>query len=123
MGYTKPISAAEDVYWFESAFDAMQHAGRVFTSYQTQDKKSLIVNDMTNGLKRHVFPLDSFDFNTICETLGIDRRTIGYEPCNARYKDWNDQLLDKPIMNETSEVNIYQDTVGQEENQSRGFRR
>lgn len=187
MGYTKPLSAVEDVYWFESAFDAMafyqiskadrptgfhdygnavyvstggspgngqfstmikatpnavhhlcfdrdragqifavnfamQHAGRVFTSYQSQDKKNLIVNDMTNGLKRHIFPMDSFDFNDICDKLGIDRRNIGYEPCNAGYKDWNDQLLDKPIMNETSEINIQED-VGQEENQSRGFRR
>lgn len=188
MGYTKPISAAEDVYWFESAFDAMafyqiakadrktgyhdygnavyvstggspsnrqfstmikatpnaihhlcfdrdragqifavnfamQHAGRVFTSYQTQDKKSLIVNDMTNGLKRHVFPLESFDFNEICDKLGIDRRNIGYEPCNARYKDWNDQLLDKPILNEASSSVIAPESNEQNENQSRGFRR
>ncbi len=187
-GFTKPIGETEDVYWFESAFDAMafyqitkkdnpfmhhvlgnaayvstggspsnrqfssmikatpnalhhlcfdrdragqifavnfamQHAGRVFTSYQSQDKQSLIVNDMTNDLKRHVFPLESFDFNEICDTLGIDRRNIGYEPCNARYKDWNDQLLDKPIMSEESTVNQQEDTVEQEENQSRGFRR
>ncbi len=188
MGYTKPISAVEDVYWFESAFDAMafyqitkkehpamyhvlgnatyvstggspsnrqfasmikatpnaqhhlcfdrdragqifavnfamQHAGRVFTSYQSQDKKSLIVSDMTDGLKRHVFPLETFDFNEICDTLGIDRRNIGYELCNERYKDWNDQLLDKPIMGETTEASIQEDTVEQDENQSRGFRR
>jgi hypothetical protein len=44
--------------------------------------------------------LEPFDFNKICDKLGIDRKDIDYQPCDERYKDWNDQLLDKPMAQE-----------------------
>ena len=54
-------------------------------------------------------------------------REIVYEPCDSRYKDWNDQLLDKPI---TAKVEQESPTLKSEEReaeevqtQSRGFRR
>jgi hypothetical protein len=170
MGFTRTIGAAQDVYWFESAFDAMayyqikmnepgnvgyhdlanavyvstggsptkkqfssmiehtpeaihhlcfdrdragrmfavnfalQKDGRVFTSHLTQDKEKLVVTDLTKGFKRHELPMEPFDFRDICDRLGIDSRGIGYEPCDGRYKDWNDQLLDKPMENEETQT-------------------
>ena len=170
MGFARPIGAAQDVYWFESAFDAMayyqiktnepgdvsyhdlanavyvstggsptkrqfssmiehtpeavhhlcfdrdragrmfavnfalQKDGRAFTSHLTQDKEKLVVTDLTKDLKRHELPMDPFDFRDVCDRLGIDSLRIGYEPCDGRYKDWNDQLLDKPMENEETQT-------------------
>ena len=151
----KPLNEAKDVYWFESAYDAMasyqlqprkgvfvstggspsnhqfsnmieatpeathhlcfdrdkagqmfavnfalQKDQRVFTSYLSMDKSSLIVNSVSKDFKRYELPLEPFDFNKICDKLGIDRKGIDYQPCDERYKDWNDQLLDKPMAQE-----------------------
>lgn len=83
---------------------ALQKEGRVFTSHLSPDKERLVVTDMTKGVKRHELPMEPFDFRDICDRLGIDRRGIGYEPCDERYKDWNDQLLDKPMNNEETQT-------------------
>jgi hypothetical protein len=151
----KPLADVKDVYWFESAYDAMasyqlqprsgvfvstggspsnrqfsnmieatpeathhlcfdrdkagqmfavnfalQKDQRVFTSYLSMDKSSLIVNSVSKDFKRYELPLEPFDFNKICDKLGIDRKGIDYQPCDERYKDWNDQLLDKPMAQE-----------------------
>jgi hypothetical protein len=64
------------------------------------DKSSLIVNSVSKDFKRYELPLEPFDFNQICNKLGIDRKGIDYQPCDERYKDWNDQLLDKPMAQE-----------------------
>jgi hypothetical protein len=151
----KPLNETKDVYWFESAYDAMasyqlqprsgvfvstggspsnrqfsnmieatpeathhlcfdrdkagqmfavnfalQKDQRVFTSYLSMDKSSLIVNSVSKDFKRYELPLEPFDFNKICDKLGIDRKGIDYQPCDERYKDWNDQLLDKPMAQE-----------------------
>jgi hypothetical protein len=151
----KPLNEAKDVYWFESAYDAMasyqleprkgvfvstggspsnrqfsnmieatpeathhlcfdrdkagqmfavnfalQKDQRVFTSYLSMDKSSLIVNSVSKDFKRYELPLEPFDFNKICDKLGIYRKGIDYQPCDERYKDWNDQLLDKPMAQE-----------------------
>jgi hypothetical protein len=45
----------------------------------------------------------------MCDKLKIDRSRMEYLPCDARYKDWNDELLDKPME--------------QTENQQKGVRR
>jgi hypothetical protein len=157
QGFSTPIGMAKDVYWFESALDAMafyqlnrktmdignavfvstggspsnrqfstlieqtpeathhlcfdrdkagqmfavnfalQKDQRVFTSYLSMDKRSLIVNSVSNDFKRYELPLEPFDFDKICAQLVIDRKGIDYLPCGERYKDWNDQLLNKPI--------------------------
>ena len=57
--------------------------------------------------------------------MGLVCSKIGYEPCDQRYKDWNDQLLDKPILEEMSEEmsEISKENKEQEKRQSRGFRR
>jgi hypothetical protein len=151
----KSLAETKDVYWFESAYDAMasyqleprkgvfvstggspsnrqfsnmieatpeathhlcfdrdkagqmfavnfalQKDQRVFTSYLSMDKSSLIVNYVSKDFKRYELPLEPFDFNKICDKLGIDRKGIDYQPCDERYKDWNDQLLDKPMAQE-----------------------
>lgn len=83
---------------------AMQKDGRVFTSHLSQDKETLVVTDPTKGVKRHELPMEPFDFGDVCDRLGIDSRGIGYEPCDSRYKDWNDQLLDKPMENEETQT-------------------
>jgi len=83
---------------------AMQKDGRVFTSHLTPDKENLVVTDLTKGVKRHELPLEPFDFKDVCDRLGINGLGIGYEPCDGRYKDWNDQLLDKPVENEESQA-------------------
>lgn len=171
-GFTKPIGATKDVYWFESAFDAMAfyqiskgtrpsgyhdlgnaayvstegspsnrqfsslientpeaihhlcfdndragqmfsinfallHDGRIFTSYLSQDRSKLIVNDTTKDFKRYELPLEPFDFNGICDRMGIDRSHIHHEPCDGRYKDWNDQLLDKPMEQNEEQSNHF----------------
>jgi hypothetical protein len=157
QGFSAPIGQAKDVYWFESALDAMafyqlnrktaevgnavfvstggspsnrqfsslmeqtpeavhhlcfdrDRAGqmfainfalqldkRVFTSYLSANKEQLIINDMTEGFQRHELPLEDFDFHGMCDKLKIDRSRMEYLPCDARYKDWNDELLDKPM--------------------------
>jgi hypothetical protein len=153
--YHKPLSDATDVFWFESAYDAMafyqmnpqdgvyvstcgspsnrqfsemiaatpnathhlcfdrdragqmfainfalQKGGRVYTSYLSPDKKSLIVNSLSNTTKRYELPLETFDFYMICDKLNVNRNGINYYPCDKQYKDWNDQLLNKPIEQE-----------------------
>ena len=75
----------------------------MFTSHLSQDKENLVVTDLTKGLKRHELRMEPFDFREICDRLGINSRGIGYEPCDGRYKDWNDQLLDKPMENEETQ--------------------
>ncbi|MCH5228211.1 MAG: toprim domain-containing protein [Muribaculaceae bacterium] len=193
-GFSKPIGKHEDIYWFESAFDAMafyqlqmknhpedrqkignavfvstggspsnrqfsslieqtpeathhlcfdrdragqmfsinfalQHNKKIFTSHLTPDKSKLIVTDLTKALQRHEIALGSYDFKDICSRLGLVCSKIGYEPCDPRYKDWNDQLLDKPILEEMSDKmseemsEISKENKEQEERQSRGFRR
>jgi hypothetical protein len=157
QGFTKPLSQVKDVYWFESALDAMayyqlnheqpgmgdavyvstggspsnrqfssmieatpeathhlcfdrdragemfalnfalQKDGRVFTSYLSMDKSKLIVNSMSKDFKRYELPLEPFDFHELCDKLHIDKTNIDYRPCDERYKDWNDQLMDKPM--------------------------
>jgi hypothetical protein len=88
---------------------ALQLDKRVFTSYLSANKEQLIINDMTDGFQRHELPLEDFDFNGMCDKLKIDRSRMEYLPCDARYKDWNDELLDKPME--------------QTENQQKGVRR
>ena len=151
----KPLKEVKDVFWFESAFDAMachqmnpqkavyvstggspskhqfksmiaetpnathhlcfdrDRAGqmfainfalekdsRIFTSYLSMDKSSLIVNDLSKDFKRYELPLEPFNFNDICDKLKINRSDIDYHPCKELYKDWNDQLLEKPMEQE-----------------------
>lgn len=177
MGFTGPIGKAQDVYWFESAFDAMafyqlekarnptafhdlgnavfvstggsptnaqfrsmlentpeavhhicfdrdipgqsfsvflalHSVGRNYSATLDQAKGTMIVRDLSDG-RRHEIPMRPFDFEDVCKELGIDNRRLHYYPCDGRYKDWNDQLLDKPVA----------ENQEQEEKRSGGFRR
>jgi hypothetical protein len=163
QGFAKPLSQVKDVYWFESALDAMafyqlnheqpgmgdavyvstggspsnrqfssmidatpdathhlcfdrdragemfalnfalQKEGRVFSSYLSMDKSKLIVNSMSKDFKRYELPLEPFDFHELCDKLHIDKTNIDYRPCDERYKDWNDQLMEKPIVQDENQ--------------------
>lgn len=83
---------------------ALQKDGRVFSSHLTQDKEKLVVTDLSKGFRRHELPMEPFDFRDVCDRLGIDSRGIGDEPCDGQYKDWNDQLFDKPMVNEETQT-------------------
>lgn len=164
-GFTLPIGSSRDVYWFESAFDAMafyqiemkrnpsasqalgnavfvstggnpskrqfatlmaqtpdavhhlsfdrdkagemycvnfamQKAGKVFSSHLSADKSRLIVTDLTETFGRYELEIEPFDLYRICDRLGIRPEGISYNPPDMPYKDWNDQLLDKPMKEE-----------------------
>jgi hypothetical protein len=45
---------------------ALQKGQRVFTSYLSMDKSSLIVNSVSKDFKQYELPLEPFDFNKIC---------------------------------------------------------
>lgn len=165
MGFTHPIGASHDVYWFESAFDAMafyqlelkrkplafhdlgnavfvstggnpskqqfasliaqtpdamhhlcfdrdkagemycvnfamQKAGKIFSSHLSKDKETLVVTDLSGKFGRYELNMNPFDFDAICNKLGIRQENISYNPPDFLYKDWNDQLLQKPMKQE-----------------------
>lgn len=177
MGFTRSIEKVQDVYWFESAFDAMafyqleksrkptafhdlgnavfvstggsptnaqfrsmlahtpeavhhicfdrdlpgqsfsvflalHSVGRNYSATLDQAKGTMSVRDLCSGTRQEI-SLRPFDFEEVCRELGIDNRQLHYYPCDKRYKDWNDQLLDKPV----------EEDQEQEENRSGGFRR
>lgn len=87
---------------------AMQKEGRVFSSHLKPDKQHIVITDLTNKFERHELPMEPFDFQRLCKTLGLNGEDYSYEPCNSMYKDYNDELLQKPV---------------QQEEQTRGCRR
>lgn len=168
VGFTTPLSGAKDVYWFESAFDAMafyqmekketvayadlgnavfvstggtpsirqfagmleqtpsanhhlcfdrdragqlyavnfalQMNGRVFNSHTTK-KDTLVVTDLTGKYGRHEMDVVTFDFDTVCKELDLEKGRIDYRPPIEGYKDWNDQLLGKRMDESTEQEN------------------
>lgn len=71
---------------------ALQRDGRKFSNYLTPQGE-IIVRDMTDGYGCISVPTDGYDFNGICESIGItDSRNMHHLP-HEDYKDWNEQLL------------------------------
>lgn len=186
VGFNTPLSGVKDVYWFESAFDAMafyqlekRHApayadlgnavfistggtpslrqfagmqeqapgsihhlcfdrdragelyavnfvlhanGRVFNSHMTK-KDTLVVTDLTGKYGRHELDVKTFDFDTVCRELELEKEHIHYLPPGTGYKDWNDLLLGKRMdVDLASDMNNAQEEAPSETNPHR-FRR
>ena len=99
----------------------MQKEGRNYSS-TISDGTLHFVDRTHEDQNDHVdFDLKTFSIEDFREKMGLkDDRTV-FHPCASGYKDWNDQLLDKP-----SEKEILGSDVGEkeseEENQGKGIK-
>lgn len=99
----------------------MQKEGRNYSS-TISDGMLHFVDRTHEDQNDHVdFDLKTFSIEDFREKMGLkDDRTV-FHPCASGYKDWNDQLLDKP-----SEKEILGSDVGEkeseEENQGKGIK-
>lgn len=88
----------------------------------------LTVCDHTGGKdKMQQIKLDNFRYEDICSKLNInvngagaprqdaDELYIDYQPCNPNYKDYNDQLLEKPLSQSISEKAQESESEAEEE--------
>ena len=87
---------------------AMQKEGRVFSTHLKPDQSQIVITDLTKKFERYELNMEPFEFYRICQALGLKGKDYSYNPCDSMYKDYNDELLQKPM---------------QHEDQSRQFRR
>ena len=87
---------------------AMQKEGRVFSTHLKPDKSQIVITDLTKKFERYELNMEPFEFYRMCQVLGLKGKDYSYNPCDGMYKDYNDELLQKPM---------------QQEEQSRQYRR
>jgi hypothetical protein len=107
----KPLNEVGKVLWFESAYDAMAYYqlypqnGVVFVSTggnPSERQFSGMLKAAPQAEHHLCFDRDlagqSFVeiFNGVCRRVSPGTKTV-VDAANERYKDWNDQLMDKPI--------------------------
>lgn len=117
QGFSCPLSKAESVYWFESAYDAMAYyqlnRGRdgignaVFVS--TSGNPS---NGQFDGMAKespsaqHVLCFDADEAGEkFARTFSLRHPELNIvrDYPDAKYKDWNDQLMNRPVEKEDKE--------------------
>lgn len=58
---------------------------------------TIVFVDKTEGQVRYEFEKEELTFPDFCQKLGVSNERTVYHPAVQGYKDWNDQLLEKPI--------------------------
>jgi hypothetical protein len=106
----KPLADVSKVLWFESAYDAMayyqlhpQHdAVFISTGGNPGDRQFAGMLDATPQAEHHLcFDRDAAGqsycslFNIVKDNKSPDTKVV-IDSADERYKDWNDQLMDKP---------------------------
>ena len=79
---------------------AMQKEGRVFSTHLKPDKPQIVITDLTKKFERYELDMEPFEFHRMCRVLGLKGKDYSYNPCDGMYKDYNDELLQKPLRQE-----------------------